>query len=80
MVVPARSQRLTFAVVVPDEQTAKHYATQLSKLAGVQEATVVLAEQRCYLKVAQGAFDVQKAQELLATNAAQAAVVNIEQA
>jgi MFS family permease len=78
MVVPARSQRLTFAVVVPDEQTAKHYATLLSKLAGVQEATVVLAEQRCYLKVAQGAFDVQKAQELLATDTVQAGVAKNE--
>lgn len=51
-----------------------------SKLAGVQEATVVLAEQRCYLKVAQGAFDVQKAQELLATDAAQAGTAKNEQA
>ena len=80
MVVPPRAQRLTFAVLVPDEQVAKHYATLLSKLAGVQEATVVLAEQRCYLKVAQGAFDLQKAQELLATGAVQAAAIKNEDA
>lgn len=65
LVVPARAQRLTFAVVVPDERTANFYVAQLSKLAGVQEATVVLAEQRCYLKVAPGDFDLQQAQALL---------------
>ncbi len=80
MVVPARAQRLTFAVVVPDEQTAKHYATLLSKVAGVQEATVVLAEQRCYLKVAQGAFDLTQAQDLLATGAVQTSVAKNEDA
>ncbi len=65
LVVPARAQRLTFALAVPDETTANFYVAQLSKLAGVQEATVVLAEQRCYLKVAPGDFDLQQAQSLL---------------
>ncbi|MBU2180795.1 MAG: MFS transporter, partial [Gammaproteobacteria bacterium] len=52
--------------VVPDDRTARHYVEVLSKLTGVLEATVVMAEQRCYLKVAQGAFDLQQAQDLLA--------------
>ena len=72
MQVPARAQRLSFAVTVPNDQTARHYAELLSQLDGVQEATVVVAEQRCYLKVAQGAFNLQQAQDLLATGLAAA--------
>jgi MFS family permease len=66
LAVPARSQRLSFSLVVPDETTAKQQVSLLSSLAGVLEATVVVAEQRCYLKVAPGAFDLQQVQDLLA--------------
>ncbi|RVU40162.1 MFS transporter [Rheinheimera riviphila] len=75
MQVPARAQRLSFAVMVPNDQTARHYAELLSQLDGVQEATVVVAEQRCYLKVAHGAFNLQQAQDLLATGVVPAANV-----
>ncbi len=63
---PARSQRLSFSLVVPDEATAKQQVGLLSAYSGVLEATVVVAEQRCYLKVAPGAFDLQQVQDLLA--------------
>jgi hypothetical protein len=52
--------------VVPDEATAKQQVSLLSTLTGVLEATVVVAEQRCYLKVAPGPFDLQQVQEQLA--------------
>jgi MFS family permease len=60
LAVPARSQRLSFSLVVPDEATAKQQVSLLSTLTGVLEATVVVAEQRCYLKVAPGPFDLQQ--------------------
>jgi len=66
LAVPARSQRLSFSLVVPDEATAKQQVGLLSAYSGVLEATVVVAEQRCYLKVAPGAFDLQQVQDLLA--------------
>jgi MFS family permease len=66
LAVPARSQRLSFSLVVPDEATAKQQVSLLSTLTGVLEATVVVAEQRCYLKVAPGPFDLQQVQEQLA--------------
>ncbi len=66
LAVPARSQRLSFSLVVPDETTAKQQVGLLSAYSGVLEATVVVAEQRCYLKVAPGPFDLQQVQEQLA--------------
>lgn len=70
--VPDRSQRLSFSVVVADESMARQQVQLLSSMTGVLEATVVVAEQRCYVKVAPGAFDVQQAQQRLASSTAQA--------
>lgn len=67
MQVPARAQRLSLAVTVATEQRANMLAAQLAALAGVQEVTILLAEQRCYLKVSSPQFDLAQAQSLVAT-------------
>lgn len=66
MQVPARSQRLSLAVTVATKQQANALAAQLAALTGVQEVTILLAEQRCYLKVSTE-FDLAQAQSLVAS-------------
>lgn len=66
MQVPARAQRLSLPVAVSTEQQAGQLAARLSSLAGVQEVTILLADQRCYLKVSSQQFDIAQAQSLIA--------------
>lgn len=66
MIVPARAQRLSFAVELSSEAHADMLAGQLAALAGVQEVTVLLSEQRCYLKVSSQQFEPAQAQALIA--------------
>lgn len=68
MQVPARAQRLSLAVALVSEQQANQLAASLSALKGVQEVTILLAEQRCYLKVSSQQFDIAQAQSLVATS------------
>ncbi|KKO45865.1 MFS transporter [Arsukibacterium ikkense] len=65
MLVPARAQRLSLAVQVGTEQEANALASQLAALSGVQEVTILLAEQRCYLKVSSQQFDLAQARSLV---------------
>ncbi|MBV2130378.1 MFS transporter [Arsukibacterium indicum] len=67
MLVPARAQRLSLAVQVTSEQDASALAGQLAALSGVQEVTILLAEQRCYLKVSSQQFDLAQARSLVGT-------------
>ncbi|MEO3677826.1 MFS transporter [Rheinheimera sp. FR7-31] len=64
--IPPRAQRLSLAVSIQSEQQAKQLANQLTALAGVQEVTLLLAEQRCYLKVSSAQFDTAQAQAMIA--------------
>ncbi|MCB5226502.1 MFS transporter [Alishewanella sp. 16-MA] len=66
MQVPARSQRLSLPVSVTTEQQANQLASKLAALVGVQEVTILLADQRCYLKVSSQQFDLAQAQSLVA--------------
>ena len=65
MLVPARAQRLSLAVQVTSEQDASVLAAQLAALNGVQEVTILLTEQRCYLKVSSQQFDLAQAKSLV---------------
>ncbi|WP_213995607.1 MFS transporter [Arsukibacterium sp.] len=65
MLVPARAQRLSLAVQVTSEQDASALAGRLAALTGVQEVTILLAEQRCYLKVSSQQFDLAQARSLV---------------
>ena len=64
--IPPRAQRLSLAVSVQTEHQANQLAAQLTALAGVQEVTLLLAEQRCYLKVSSAQFDTAQAQAVIA--------------
>lgn len=64
--IPQRAQRLSLPVSLQTEQQANLLASQLTALAGVQEVTLVLAEQRCYLKVSSAQFDTAQAQAVIA--------------
>ncbi|WP_419571571.1 MFS transporter [Rheinheimera sp.] len=66
MTVPERSQRLSLPVNVANQAAADALAARLCHLPGVQEATVLVAEQRCYLKVGQQNFNLAEAQSLVA--------------
>lgn len=66
MTVPERSERLSLAVQVANQVEADELAGRLSRLPGVQEVTVLVAEKRCYLKVSQQNFHVAEAQALVA--------------
>jgi predicted MFS family arabinose efflux permease len=68
MQVPARAQRLSLVVQVDTEQDASALASQLAALSGVQEVTILLAEQRCYLKVSSQQFDLAQARSLVGLN------------
>lgn len=57
MQIPARAQRLAFSVNIQDGAVASQISAELLTLTGVQEVTVVISEQRCYLKVSPGDFD-----------------------
>ena len=48
------------------EQQAAALAAKLAALAGVQEVTILLADQRCYLKVSAQQFELAQAQSLVA--------------
>ncbi len=63
--VPARAQRLSYPATVRDDADAAALVRQLSALDGVQEATVVVSEQRCYLKVSSEGFSPAKAEAVL---------------
>lgn len=65
MLVPARAQRLSLAVQVNSEQDASALASRLAALSGVQEVTILLTEQRCYLKVSSQQFDLAQARSLV---------------
>ena len=65
MRVPQRAQRLSYLVGDVDDATAKTLVSQLSSLNGVLEATVVVNEQRCYLKVSSTGFDPKQVEALL---------------
>jgi copper chaperone CopZ len=56
---------LSLAVSLTSEQQASALAAQLTTLNGVQEVTIVLAEQRCYLKVSSAQFDHTAAQAVI---------------
>ncbi|MDX1679041.1 MFS transporter [Arsukibacterium sp.] len=68
MQVPARAQRLSLAVQVKTEHEASALAGRLATLSGVQEVTILLAEQRCYLKVSSQQFDLAQARSLVGTS------------
>ena len=67
MQIPARAQRLAFSVKIQDESIASKISAQLLTITGVQEVTVVISEQRCYLKVSPGDFDPTPVQAVLDT-------------
>ena len=69
--IPPRAQRLSLAVSVQTEHQANQLAAQLTALAGVQEVTLLLAEQRCYLKVSSAQFDTAQAQAIIAAASAE---------
>ncbi|MEH8017179.1 MFS transporter [Rheinheimera muenzenbergensis] len=66
LIIPLRVQRLSLAVSLQSTQQAEQLAADLTVLAGVQEVTLVLAEQRCYLKVSSAQFDTAQAQAVIA--------------
>lgn len=66
LIIPQRAQRLSLAVAVETELAAEQLAAQLSALTGVQEVTLILAEQRCYLKVSSAQFDTAQAEAIIA--------------
>ncbi|CAM3696307.1 MFS transporter [Rheinheimera salexigens] len=66
LIIPERAQRLSLAVAVETELAAQQLAAQLSALTGVQEVTLLLAEQRCYLKVSSAQFDTAQAEAIIA--------------
>ena len=70
LTIPQRAQRLSLTVSVTSAQQAERLAASLSALSGVQEVTLVLAEQRCYLKVSSAQFDTAQAQAIIAAAAA----------
>ncbi len=63
--LPQRAQRLSLVVSLQHEQQAGKLADALARLNGVQEVTIVLAEQRCYLKVSSAQFDHTAAQAVI---------------
>lgn len=66
LIIPERAQRLSLAVAVETELAAQQLAVQLSALTGVQEVTLLLTEQRCYLKVSSAEFDPAQAKAIIA--------------
>ncbi|WNO59609.1 MFS transporter [Rheinheimera sp. MMS21-TC3] len=66
LIIPERAQRLSLAVAVETELAAQQLAAQLSALTGVQEVTLLLTEQRCYLKVSSAEFDPAQAKAIIA--------------
>lgn len=66
LIIPERAQRLSLAVAVETELAAQQLAAQLSALTGVQEVTLLLTEQRCYLKVSSAQFDPAQADAIIA--------------
>ncbi|GAB59722.1 MFS transporter [Rheinheimera nanhaiensis] len=64
--LPPRAQRLSLSVAVLNAEQANRLAAQLTRLQGVQEVTIVLAEQRCYLKVSAADYDPAQAQAMIA--------------
>ena len=65
MQIPARMQRLSYAVSVENDSAAASLLAQLSAVPGVLEATLVRNEQRCYLKVSSTGFDAAAIEALL---------------
>lgn len=67
MRVPPRSKIISLLSAVGSEHDAEQLAAQLVELPGVLEATVVCDENRSYLKVDEKKFDLQAAQQLVAS-------------
>ncbi len=67
MKIPPRSKLISFLTQLDTEQEAEKLAASLVALKGVVEATVVLEENRTYLKVKNTEFDLEKAQALVAS-------------
>lgn len=63
--VPPRSQRLSYPLAVTGSSEASAWVTRLLTVPGVQEATVVVDEQRCYLKVSATGFEPTQLEALL---------------
>jgi len=63
--VPPRSQRLSYPLVVTSSLEANSWVARLTAVPGVQEATVVVDEQRCYLKVSATGFEQAQLEALL---------------
>jgi MFS family permease len=66
MQIPAKAQRLSFAITLPDAAAQAACLRALQALPGVQDATIVDSEQRCYLKVDATGFNIEQAQAILA--------------
>ena len=65
LIIPQRTQRVSLPMSLHTERQATQLATELSALAGVREVTLVLADQRCYLKVSSTHFDTAQAQAVI---------------
>jgi hypothetical protein len=66
MVIPPRSKLVNLLTKINTEQQAQELAARLVALKGVVEATVVLEENRTYLKVKDKEFDLEQAREIVA--------------
>jgi len=66
MVIPPRSKLVSLLSEIDSEQQAQDLAARLVALKGVVEATVVLEENRTYLKVKDKEFDLEQAREIVA--------------
>jgi MFS family permease len=66
MQIPAKAQRLSFAVSLPDAAAKAACLHALQALPGVQDAMIVDTEQRCYLKVDATGFNIEQAQAIVA--------------
>ncbi|WP_199609694.1 MFS transporter [Flocculibacter collagenilyticus] len=67
MQIPQRSKLVSIATQLNDNPTAEVLASRLTELAGVIEATVVVEENRTYLKVIDKEFDIEAARSLVAS-------------
>ena len=64
MELPGKSERLSIDLTTKTATESQNVLEQISQLPGVLEATLVLSERRCYLKVEAGRFDYQQLKPL----------------
>ncbi|MCH8537594.1 MAG: MFS transporter [Alkalimonas sp.] len=64
MQLPGKSERLSIDLTEKTEEESHALLDHITQLPGVLEATLVLAERRCYLKVEAGRFDYQQLKPL----------------